>query len=944
MLLAVAVLTPALLCAAQEKNETLDLKAELSFDPSVKRGKLLNGMSYWIRKHNRPEGKIGMYLHIDSGSLNEDDDQRGLAHFLEHMAFNGSKNFPAGTLIKYFESIGLRFGQHQNAFTSFDQTTYTLNLPDTKPETIEKGLQFLSDVGFRMSLQDDEIEKERGVILEESRARKGANQRILDKLLPVLMPGSRLAERMPIGKDEIISKAPPQRLRDYCQKWYRPDHTTLMIVGEIEPEVVELQIKKQFEDWKPAKDPAPACSPGVLPYDELRAAVFTDPELTETEVSAVNVMPLRKENTVGEFRERLVDGIGTWILNRRLSEMVQKGAAPFQSASTGISTFLNSCTYVNAEATGKPDQWEPMLRVLLLEVKRARAHGFLDQEFEDARKETLEDARQAAKQEGTLNATAFLGRMNNALAAQRKPQSAAQRLELLEKLLPGVALAEVHAAFKKSFAPNTCLLLVTMPEKMDLPVPKKEALLKVAADVEVAQVEALAAKKRASSLLEKEPVPGKIAQQEEDADLKILSVTFENGVRVHLRQMDFKKEQVSAQITIAGGMLQETADTKGHTLTASRALAQPASKTLDSTAIRDLLTGKQVGVGGGPDEDSFNLSVSGAPQDFEEGLRLAHLLLTQPKVEEPAVNVLKQQLAQMLASMKTSVESQLHLRLQESLAGGDQRHKMLTPEQVAALDAAKSQPFLEKAFAEGYIEVSFVGDMDRSKMLELAAKYLGSLPKRSASVSSLDELRKLNLPKGPLEEVIEVQTITPRGIAAIGWRGADWKNVKDRRLLDMAGRILAGRVREEIREKRSLAYSPSAGSTPGQVYPGLGRLATSFQADPDKIHEAVKLARELTEALAKDGPTDEEMTTVRKQLKNALEETLKEPSYWSGVLSDLDYRGTKLSDVKDVVKMMSETYTKEDIQECLKRYVVEERRFQFIALPKGDGKKPEAVK
>jgi len=934
---AVLVLTLAAIAAGRAAEPIApampNLAAPLPVDPSIKIGKLPNGMQYWIRKHNRPEKKIAVWMHISSGSINEDENQRGLAHFLEHLAFNGSANFPPGEVIKFFESIGLRFGQHQNAFTSFDQTTYQIALPDTKEENLAKGLLFMSDVAYRLSLLPDEVEKERGVVLEESRSRKGASQRIMDRLLPILTPGSRFADRLPIGKEEVIAKAPVEAFKNYYTKWYRPDLTTLMVVGDCDPALIEKQLKAQFEAWKPVAEPAPQADPGILPYDELRAAVITDPELTETEVSAICVGPLTKDHTVGDLRRRLVEQIGSWIVNRRFSELVQKGEAPYQSATVGISPFLNVCTYTNAEASGKPADWEPMLRGLLVELKRAREHGFLEQEFNDARTEILSGAKRAAETEGTWDAQAFLSRMNSAVAQGRKPMAEAQRLKLIEALLPTIQLTEVHEAFRKNFAPANRLVLVTMPEKLDLRIPKKEELLAVANQTEAAEVKALAAKERPKNLLDRDPEPGKIAEQSEDADLKILSVTFENGVRAHLRQMDFKKDQLFATITVAGGEIQETADNRGISDVAALALARPATLKYDSTTIRDLWVGKQISVGGGNGQDTFALSVNGAPKDLQDGLRLAYLLLTQPRVEGPAVKKFKEEKLQQLAQISTSVEAQISLKINELLSGGDARFRELTPDEVNRADAERSQAWLDLALAKGPIEVSIVGDMDRNQMLDLAARYLGSLPKRDRVLPALDPLRQVQIKPGPHELTVEVETITPRGVVFVGWRGADWHEVRERRILELAGRILSARVREEIREKRGLAYSPGAFARPSKEYKGMGLFGVFFQADPEKSTEAAKVTRELVETFAKDGPTDAEMETVRKQVKNQLETTLKEPGYWNGVLSDLDYHGTKLADVKEVVERMT-TYTKEEVREVLQRFVVEDRRVQVLSLPK----------
>lgn len=909
-----------------------DPSPPLPFDPSIEMGVLPNGMNFWIRAHKTPPGKVSMWLHVQTGSINEDENQRGLAHFLEHMAFNGSEHFPAGTLVKYFESLGLRFGADQNASTSFDHTKYILSMPNTKDETVSKGLQCLADFAFRMSLLPEEINKERGIILEEARARKGAAQRIIDKLLPIVLPGSRVAERMPIGKEEVIQVADRSCFTNYYTQWYRPDNTTLMVVGDIDPATVRRLIVDEFQHWQPVKI-TPNCDPGIKPYTGNRAAVITDAELTEATVQVLNVRPLAKVLTLEDFRNQLIDQLGNWILNRRFAELVQKGAAPFQSADVSISPFLNVCTYTEAEASGQPDKWESMLNTLLMEIKRAREHGFLQQEFEDARKATLASAEQAARTEMTMDSHVFLARMDHAVSESRKPISGTQRLEMINALLPKMSLEEISAAFKQHFAPEARLLLVTMPQKEGLKPPIESEIIAVAEKAEATEVKALTAKERLNRLLEATPQPGTISKQEEDLDLKILSVTMSNGVRVHLRQMDFKKNQVLVRITFGGGSISEAAGNHGITQVAALGFSQAASDKLSSIEIRDLITGKNISVKGGTGEDTFNLAITGSPNDIEDGFQLAHLLLTQGKIEDSALKIWKQQQSQFLSQIKSSVEAQLFNRTNVLLSNNDPRHALLTQEQVEKLQLEDGQQWLNQLLKTAPIEVAIVGDIDRGQALSLALKYLGSLPERPRSDPELKKLRKIVLKKGPLESTIEVETITPRAVALVGWRGADWKDVKERRVLQLAAQILSSRLLEEVREKRGLTYSIGCRNQPAKAYQGMGSFAAMFTADPDKIIEAARLTRQVIEQLMEEGPTDAEMNTVHTQIRNQLETSLKEPGFWVDVLSDLDYHGTKLSDVKEVLEKLT-SYTRSDVLEVLKKYIQEDRRIQVIAVPK----------
>lgn len=920
-----------------------DLAAPLPQDPKVKIGKLENGLTYWIREHATPPGKVGLWLHVASGSVNEEDPQQGLAHFLEHMAFNGSANFAPGTLVKFFEKLGMRFGADQNAFTSFDQTTYILTLPDTKPETIDSGMMYFADVGYRLSLLPEEIDKERGVVLEEMRVRKGARQRLIEQTLPILLPGSRAANRLPIGKEDVLTNAKQDRIKSYYDKWYRPDISTLIVVGDIKAEEIEKQIAKHFGAWKKPAELAKDLDAGIKPYDTVRAAIVTDKEQARTEVSAVRIGPMRDMKTVGDYRRELVENLGNWIVNRRYDELIQKGTAPYQSAGAGISEFLNVCTYIEAEAGGQPEKWAEMTEGLLVELKRARDHGFLNQELDDAKKATVASAEQAARTEVTRDMHAFLGGMNRDISAKHTPVSAEQELELIRQLLPGITAKEVGEAFKANFSAEARLLLVTMPDKEGLPVPKEEDVLAAAKKVEAMTLEAPVEKERPKDLLAKLPAPGEVSNDQTDKDLKILSVEMRNGVKVHIRSMDFKKDQVLVRLTLPGAELLETAENRGISDAACLAFQQAATRNLSSTDIRDLMTGLNVQVGGGSGRDAVSISIAGSPKDLEKGFQLAYLLLTEGKVETSALKVWKERQLQAIEQARTSVDAQRTENWRDILYAGNPRTKMLTKEQVERITERDAQLWLQDVILKSPIEAAIVGDIAENRALDLAKQYLGSLPKRQKKAGDLDKLRKLDYPKGPVTRTVEVPTITEKAWVLMGWRAYDGTEVEKNRALFVAQQILDDHLREEIREKRSLTYSTGCSNVPGQPYKGGGFVYVAFSADPGKAAEAAKIAKEVVEHFVKVGPTDEEMTTARKQFKVDLEKQQQEPGYWLGVLCDLDYRQRKLKDEKEDVERMS-TYPREEVVKVLPKVINDENFLQIIALPRklAPGEKPPA--
>ena len=908
----------------------LDPVTPLPVDPDIHMGALDNGVAYWIRSHATPPGKITLWLHVDSGSVNEAEGQEGIAHYLEHLAFNGTQHFPPGKLLTYFESIGLRFGQHQNAFTGFDQTTYTLTLPTTDPDTLDKGLLYLSDVAFRMLLIPEEIDKERNVILEEKRSRKGVQQRLTDQLLPLLLPGSRVSKRLPIGLETSILKVKRDDFLAYYNTWYHPKNVTVLAVGDAPVETIKAAIQKHFSAWTQSQ-PAPTdLEHGVTPYTTSRAIVLTDPELTSASVETIAIRPQQPTLTVQDYRQKLLERFGTWLVNRRMNQLIKEGNVPYQSADVSTSQLFGVATQVSAEAEAEPSAWKESLHALIAEVKRARQHGFTAQELDIAKAAFLSASEHAVQTEPTRDARSFMYRMNRALSADEKPRSAAQTLKLRQALLPKITLADVNSTFTTAFTPDATATIVMLPDKANVSVPSQDEVLRWVKSAWDQPVQPWQVAERPTTLLDTPPDPGKIIDQSQDKTLKISHATFANNVRLHYRYMDFKKDHVTVVITLAGGIIRETTANRGITSVATLPLFSPATTTFSSTALRDFMTGKKVRVGANRTADTVSLRLSGTPEALEDGLQLAHLLLRHATIEPASVSLWQRERHQQLEARRTQVGALTREAAGLVLSGNDPRFHFLTPEQVTARaqEIPQAQAWLNTLLRNAPMEVAIVGDLPKDRALSLAATYLGSLPSRPRTDPELDALRQVAGFTGPAKHTLEVETITPRAHPILMWRSAPWSDVKGRRLGYLGARILERRIRDEIREKHGLTYSTSTYSRPSKVYPATSALYVQFTTDPDKTEQAVKLARAVVETFAAEGPTDAEVDTVRQQMRNAIETMLQEPSFWVNLLADLDYHDTHLEDVHGLLdKLLG--YSKAEIAALIK-HTVQPNHFALV--------------
>lgn len=924
-------------------------KQALPSHPDVVSGVFDNGLAYRLMRNSLPAGHVYIALYIDSGSMNETDKQRGIAHFLEHLAFNGSANFAPGTLIPYFESLGLTFGRHQNASTGFDATNYVLDLPKNDEATIAKGLLFMSDVAGRLDLRQEEIEKERQIILEEKRARLSPVQRIFDETLPKQYPGSRVAVRLPIGVEETIRGVNRQDFVDYYSKWYTTGNMTLVIVGDAEIETMRRLATEAFASIpKGAKTPGEDA--GIRTPTESRAVVGADAELPYCGVEVNMIAPgLPPVTTVGDARRELIERIGSFAFNRRVRAKVDAGQMKFRGASASVSDLFRTSRQASVQAIGEAKDWRTMLAQLGEETQRARQHGFTDREIEDARREMLNQAENAVKRESTIASPAWARAITRSVADREPFMSSQQGLDLMAALLPTVTAKEVSEAFARNFDPASALFVLNMPA----PKPGEEGAEPVASESEVAEVgraafgvktAADAERARPDKFMKETPKPGTVAEAIVHPHIDVQSSWLSNGVRLHHRYMDYRKNNVTVTITLAGGQIEETKETRGFTQAGTLAWSRPSTRSLSSEDIRDLLLGKDVRVFGGAGRDTVSLSVSGAPADLETGLQLAHLLLTEPRIETAAWDQWKQAAAQGIKARKSQPAGVMAELVTDTLfPKDDPRMRPLEKAEIDALDRRAAQAWLEGLIARAPIEVSIVGEIDRERATALALTYLGSLKSRPRiGPDALASLRKAERTPGPISKEATVETRTPQAVVMSGFYGVDATNIREDRLLDFAAQVLTSRMIQQVREEAQLVYSIRAGNRAEEAYPGFGVFSANAPTEPAKAAALAKKLPEMFEAFAKDGPTPEEIEVARGQILNTVDESMKEPGFWTGYLSDMTMRGLSLDQVLDTRNAFA-GYTLDDVLGAFRKYWKPEGTMTFIVLPKEPANGAEAA-
>ncbi|MCG3125754.1 MAG: hypothetical protein CHACPFDD_00581 [Phycisphaerae bacterium] len=922
---------------------------QLPTDPTLVSGELENGLRYIIRQHANPPGRATLWVHMHSGSLNETDRQRGLAHYLEHLAFNGSANFPPGSVVPFFQSLGMTFGRDQNAFTNMEQTTYQLSLPDTKAETLGKGLTFFADIVSRLSLLPAEIDAERQIIQEERRRGLSGRQRTSDYVLEHIAPGSLYSQRDTIGTEQTIDSVNEQDFREYYGKWYGASNATLMVVADADPAEIVRLVKEKFGDAPKKPRPTPQ-APGVKAYEKSFAIVTSDPEVRSEDVRITRLEPARAPTTtVKQYRDDLVLRLAEGALNRRLSDKTSRGGTSYLNARASAGNDSNAVFMAEISARPMPGKWKAALEEVALELQRARAFGFTSRELEDEKKETLSGAERAVETEGTQLAGALIGRMNRSVGGGEPIMSPQQRLDLLKQLLPGISLEEVGKRFAAEFDPKAVAFIAVLPAGGD--VPSEAELLEIGTRALAVTPTQEAELAHATQLMSELPTPGKVAEGGEHAASKVWSGWLSNNARVHHRFMDERKNEVSVTITLYGGELLETAENRGITSAAQIAFSRPATKKLSSTDIRELMTGKKVNVGGGGGfggrgggrrggrgggggSDSISLSISGSPEELETGFQLAHLLLTQPRIEPAAFTQMQTTVREMLQeSLKNPMALGMRTAGAAPYPADVARTQPTTVEQIDKLTVEAAQSWLDKLIRNSPIEVSIVGDLPRERALELTARYVGSLPPRDKiGTESFAELRRLKRPEGPRTIDKTLETPTAQAFVLSGFYGADELNVADSLALSMAARILSTRMVKEVREEAQLVYSIGASARAASTYPGFGIFSASAPTEPGKAAALIEKLGAMYDAFAASGPTAEELDVAKKQMANTLEEQMREPGFWSGQISKMTFRGTSLDDVMNEPAAY-QALTAQQIQQTFARYAAAKNRLVVRVKP-----------
>ncbi|MFT3828861.1 MAG: insulinase family protein [Opitutaceae bacterium] len=906
--------------------------SDIPVDPAVTWGRLDNGLRYAILPNAEPKERVSVRLLVQTGALMETDTQRGLAHFIEHMGFNGTRNFPPGQLVEYFQRLGMAFGPDTNASTGFDRTQYQVELPKNDTDSLREAFKALRDYADGVLFIPEEIEQERGVILAEKRDRDSADFRATIAEWKFLMPAALLPQRFPIGEEEVIRRAPREAFLDYYDTWYRPERMALVVVGPVDPAAVAPLIQAAFGDMAnraPAR-PEPELGTVGTP-DESRVEVHRDPELAHIGIGIQTVLPYAYEpDTAANRLKYLPRDLAYTMLNRRLSELAKKEGAPFTSAEAHTGEMLDFLSNSTVEiTTTKDDQWRPALAVAEQELRRALEHGFQPTELREATANLANALDDAVKQASTRRSPALAAALLGSIAGRNVFDHPTTERDLLRPALSAITVDDCLAALRAAWAVPGRLIFVSG----NLP-----------AEVDAAAVAAAFNASRATAVTAPEKIAdaqwgyndfgpaGAIVARQEIADLGIVQVDFANGVKLNLKKTDFQAASIVLTARFGGGLLTMPADKPGLDIFTNSGAGLMGLGKHSSDDLRRILAGRSVGAAFAVAKDAFTVSGATTPQDLELELQLLAAQATDPGYRPEAQRLLVRSMAQYYTRLQHMPEGLFPLEVQRALANGDARFGLPPLETLSQYTMDDVRAWLAPELGRGPLELSIVGEIDIETTIGLVAKTFGALPARSAKPDYAAQ-RRVSFPAAGFSTERKIQTEIPRGNVFVFWPTDDALDAPRNRRINILADVVDDRLRLKIREGLGGAYSPSVGNNGSDTFPGYGYMVVQIGVDPAQAPAILAAVREIGESLRTGGVTDDELQRAKEPVLTSIRESARTNSYWLGsVLSAcreqpqrLDWARNRTSDIAAI--------TREEIATFAAKYLQPERLVSYVVLP-----------
>ena len=906
--------------AAQYSFGQFNLTGKLPVDSNVKIGKLPNGLTYYIRKNAKPEKKVQLRLVVNAGSVLEEADQQGLAHFMEHMNFNGLKHFPKNELVSYLQSIGVKFGADLNAQTGFDETIYILPIPTDNQSKIDSGFTILEDWAGNALLDTAEINKERGVVLEESRLSKNATERMMKVFFPKLFNGSFYAQRLPIGKDSILQTFKPESLKRFYKTWYRPNLMAVVVVGDIDPTLAEKEIIKHFSQFKNPVNQKPR--PALIPIAERKkddAVVVTDKEFPYTVVMITNFVE-KKKNIVtwADYKQNIIEDLFNAILNQRLSELTKQADAPFVFGQASFEEMIRGYREFASVAVVGNKTVKEAVDALVATTESVKQFGFLPAELERAKSNIWNETEKAfANKDKTESGVLVQGYINNYTSAS-PIIGITNRYNFVKDILPKITLEELNAYAKNMESKQGKFAMILSSDKNKEKLPTAENLLAILADAHKIPVKAYEEKVIAKSLLEKQPIAGKIVAEKTNAALGTTDLTLSNGITVTIKPTEFKNDDIQLDAWRLGGSYNYILADKQNAENAATVVQAMGVGNFTPTNLEKFLSGKTVNVQPyiNPTEDGIqgNSSI----KDLETFFQLIHLYFTQPRKDETLFQAFIGQQKGIIQNMKANPFSYFSDTLSKvEYQNNPWASGIPDPSDFDKIKLDRSFTIYKEIFSNAYgLHFTFVGNIDVNKFKPLIETYLASLPSKEKENKFTDVgLRPV---KGVVQFAVAKGAAKQSQVNIIFNGEANFSNEEELKI-KMLGDALNIKVVEKLREDMSGIYTGGVSGNISKRPYNHYTLMARFPCGPENVEKLAQAMFDLIKNVQQNGVDEKDLAKVKETLKKHYEEQIKENDYWLDELSSAWINGEDGKWILDNNKKI-DTITAKDLQETAKKY------------------------
>ncbi len=910
----------------------------LPTDPNVRTGVLENGLTYFVRNNGQPENRADFYIAQKVGSMQEEDNQAGLAHFLEHMAFNGTENFPKNSMLEYLQDNGIRFGVNINAYTSFDETVYYLtDIPTTNKNLMDSVLLILHDWSNAIALEEEELESERGVIREEWRTRGDSQQRIWEQLLPEMYPDSKYSKRMPIGSIDVINNFKPEEIRSYYHEWYRPDLQGVIIVGDVDVDDMERKIIELFSSITLDEDRSERVYYPVPDNEEPIFALATDSEARSASIMMFykhDPMPDELKNTQAGYLTQYILNAAAYMMNQRFDEIIHKPDAPFTSAYAYDGEYFVAKTKDawTVVAGSSEDKIEEALAAMTRETERAKQYGFTESEYEIARTNILRRYEDAYNNRDKQRNSSYSEEYVRAFIDGEPIPGIEFEYQFLESVAPNIPVGVINETLEQLISEDNIVIAITGPEKENLIYPSKAELLYVFNSVKEETIDPYVGEVIDEPLVSNIPIPGKIVKTEIDDVFDATVWTLENGVRVILKNTDFKNDEILLTGISAGGYSHYAAQDPINSRVMGAVSVLGGVGNFSTTDLPKVLAGKTASVSPSVSLNTQSFNGSSSIKDFETMLQLLYLYFTNPRSDESAFQSYIQRMETQLRNQEAEPMVAFSDSINKAAYGDNPLVQRIKSEDLERIDYNRIMEMYKQSFANpGSFVFTIVGNINEEEVRPVIEQYLASLPSQSSKTDFVKV--PMNLIDGKMENIFQREMLNPKASVFNIITGNIERNLKNLIQMSMFDQILDIVYTEKVREEEGGTYGVYSGGSISRYPEGQAMLQITFDTDPDtdRMRHLNQIVLDELNNIALDGPRESDFSKVKEYMNKSYDENLKENSYWLNLLNNKYYYG---EDMHTEYLETLNRITREDIQNFVSEFLNQENLKTVIMIPR----------